>query len=238
MTGTRITPARLMPVAALLAGLVAVYLLDLHHYLSFESLKQNRAALLSWRDAHPAIAAAAVVAVYCAAAAVSLPGGVFLTVAAGYLFGIFVGGALVVIGATAGAAIVFLAARYAFADHFHRRAGHAIRRMEQGFRDNAVFYLLFLRLVPVFPFWLVNLVPAFLNVRLAAFVPTTFVGIVPGTLVYTSLGDGIGAVIDAGETPDLAVIFDPKIAVPLVLLAALSLVPVVYRTLKRRKGGD
>jgi uncharacterized membrane protein YdjX (TVP38/TMEM64 family) len=232
---TRLSPARLVPIAVLLAALAAAFLLNLHHYLSLESLKENRDALLAWRAAHPVLSALVLVLVYCVSTATSVPGAVFLTLAAGYLFGTFLGGVLVVIGATAGAAVIFLAARYAFADYFERRAGDAVRRMEAGFRKNATYYMLFLRLVPVFPFWLVNLVPALLNVRLGVFMATTMVGIVPGTLVYTSLGNGIGAVIDAGGTPNLRVIFDPQVFVPLLLLAILSLVPVAYRRFKARR---
>jgi len=230
----RLAPKRLVPIAVLVAALAAAYLLDLHTYLSFESLKANRDAILGWRDGHPLVSALALIAVYCAATAISVPGGIFLTIAAGYMFGTFLGGGLVVIGATAGAVIIFLAARYAFGEYFQRRAGDAVRKMERGFQENAVYYLLFLRLVPVFPFWLVNLVPALLNIRLGAFALTTFVGIIPGTLVYAGLGNGIGAVIEAGETPDLGIIFDPQVFLPLVALALLSLVPVIYRKFKAR----
>ena len=234
---TRLSPARLVPIAALLAALVAAFLLDLHHYLSLDSLKENRDALLAWRAGHPVVSALALIGIYCLSTAISVPGAVFLTIAAGYMFGTFLGGVLVIVGATAGATVIFLAARYAFGDYFERRAGDAVRKMEAGFRKNAVYYMLFLRLVPVFPFWLVNLVPALLNVRLDIFVATTFVGIIPGTLVYSSLGNGIGAIIEAGETPDLGIIFDPQVCVPLLLLALLSLVPVAYRRFKARREG-
>jgi uncharacterized membrane protein YdjX (TVP38/TMEM64 family) len=104
--------------------------------------------------------------------------------------------------------------------------------MEQGFRDNALSYLLFLRLIPLFPFWLVNLVPAFLGVPLWTYVIGTFFGIMPGSIVYTSVGNGLGAVFDQGRTPDLSIIFKPEILLPIIGLAVLSLVPVAYKAIK------
>jgi uncharacterized membrane protein YdjX (TVP38/TMEM64 family) len=115
------------------------------------------------------------------------------------------------------------------------KAGPAMRRMEDGFRENALSYLLVLRLVPLFPFWLVNLVPAFLGVPLRTFVIGTFVGIIPGSVVYCLVGSGLGSVFDAGETPDLGIIFEPEILAPIIGLAVLSVIPVVYKHLKRAK---
>ena len=139
---------------------------------------------------------------------------------------------LVVFAATLGAVAVFLVARYALADFFRAKMGGAGERMEACFRENALSYLLFLRLVPVFPFWFVNLVPAFLGVSLRTYAIGTFVGIIPGSAVFCSVGNGLGAVFDAGGTPDLGVIFQPKILGPIIALAILSLVPIVYRWIK------
>ena len=110
--------------------------------------------------------------------------------------------------------------------------GTAARRMEAGFKANALSYLLFLRLVPVFPFWLVNLVPAFLGVPLRTYAIGTLIGIVPGSAVYCSVGNGLGAVFDAGGRPDLGIIFKPEILGPIIGLAVLSLVPIIYKRLK------
>ena len=110
-------------------------------------------------------------------------------------------------------------------------------KLEDGFQEDAVSYLFTLRLIPVVPFWLVNLVPAFFGVSLRVFVMTTFLGIIPGTLVYVSVGNGIGAAIDAGLEPDvgLALFLKPEILLPIVGLIVLSLVPVIYKKLKARK---
>ena len=119
------------------------------------------------------------------------------------------------------------------------KAGPALQRMEAGFRENALNYLLVLRLIPLFPFWLVNLVPAFLGVSLRHYVIGTFIGIIPGTFVYASLGNGLGAILDAGGAPDLKIIFSPEILIPIVGMAVLALLPVVYKRWKARqaKGG-
>ena len=226
---------RLAPLAVLLAAIAAFFALGLHHYLSFEALRQHREELLALVEQHPLLAPLAFMAVYAAVIALSVPGGAILTIAAGFLFGILPATLYVVASATIGAAIVFLIARTALGDALRARAGPRIRRMEEGFRKDALSYLLVLRLIPIFPFWLVNIVPAFLGVPLRTYVLGTLVGIVPGSFVYASVGNGLGAVFDAGGTPDLGVIFEPAILLPIAGLAVLALLPVVYRRFKARK---
>jgi uncharacterized membrane protein YdjX (TVP38/TMEM64 family) len=170
--------------------------------------------------------------IYAAAIALSIPGGAILTIAGGFLFGVVAATCYVVIAATFGATILFLIARTALGDTLRRKAGPAVRRMEVGFRENALNYLLFLRLIPVFPFWLVNLVPAFLGVPLTTYIVATLVGIIPGSLVYASVGNGLGAVFDAGGRPDLGIIFKPEIILPIVGLAVLAILPVAYKKIK------
>jgi uncharacterized membrane protein YdjX (TVP38/TMEM64 family) len=227
--------ARLWPLAALALGLGAFFALGLHRHLGIESLAEHRAALASLAAARPVLAAAAFVLAYAAATALSVPGASVLTLAGGLLFGAAPGAAYAVAGATLGAVGVFLAARSALGGSLRRRAGPWLDRFAAGFRDDAFSYLLVLRLVPLFPFWLVNLVPAFLGVRLGTFALATLVGIVPGTLVYASVGAGLGAVLDAGRTPDLGVLLRPQVLLPLLGLAALALVPVAYRRFGRRE---
>ncbi|MGZ8995703.1 MAG: TVP38/TMEM64 family protein [Rhodospirillales bacterium] len=228
------SPWRLVPIAVIAAGFAAFFAFDLDRFLSLEALKHNREGLVDWRSGHEALAAIAFVAAYALVVAFSLPGAVWMTIAAGFLFGAFAATIYVVIAATVGATAIFLAARYAFGDLLRAKAGSAIRKMEAGFRENALSYLLFLRLVPIFPFWLVNLVPAFLGVPLATFVIGTFFGIIPGSIVYTLVGNGLGAVLEAGGTPELGLIFAPEILAPIVGLALLSLLPVAYKSLRRR----
>ena len=127
---------------------------------------------------------------------------------------------------------VFLAARTAFGDLLRQKAGNRLKKLEAGFRENALSYMFVLRLVPLFPFWLVNLAPALFGVKLRTYIIATFFGIMPGGLVYAGVGNGLGAVLDAGKTPDLGIIFEPAILLPILGLAALSLIPVIYRRLR------
>lgn len=229
-----LTFARTLPLLILGAGLAAFFLYGGADYVKFEMFRENRAMLLDLVARNGILSALLFVAAYAVMTALSLPGGLILSLVGGFLFGVVLGSFAVVIGATLGAVVLFLAARTALGDPLRARAGPALRKMEGGFRKNAVNYMLFLRLVPVFPFWLVNLVPAFMGVSLKVFVATTFIGIIPGTVVYTSIGNGLGAVFDMGGTPDLGIIFDPEIFLPLVGVAILSLVPVIHRKLKAR----
>ena len=158
-----------------------------------------------------------------------------MTLAGGFLFGTVSATIYVVVAATAGATAIFLAARHAFADYVDARAGPRVRAMEEGFRDNALSYLLVLRLVPIFPFWLVNLASALLGVPVRTFVVGTLVGIIPGSFVYAMLGAGLAGVIAAGQRPDLGILFKPEILGALIGLALLSLVPVLYKRIKRAR---
>lgn len=226
---------RFLPLGILLAGLVAFFAFGLDDYVSLDVLKDNRQALLGYVAENAVLASIVFFLVYAVAVAFSLPGGAVLTIVGGFMFGIVWGAGLVVFGATLGATCVFLAARTALGDTLRRKAGPWMARLEAGFQENATSYLITLRLVPVAPFWLVNLVPAFFGVRLGTFVLTTFFGIIPGTVVYVSVGHGLGATLDQGGEPDLGIIFRPEILLPLVGLALLSLLPVVYKKLKARK---
>ncbi len=225
---------RLWPLALLAALALLLYLLGLTDYLSFEALRRERALLLAWVDRYPVLSALSFVLVYAASTALSLPGGAVLTLAGGFLFGVVAGAVYATIGATAGAVLVFLIARSALGEPLRARAGPWLTRMREGFNRNCLSYLLVLRLVPVFPFWLVNLVPAVLGMPLSTYTLGTLLGIIPGCIVYTSVGAGLGAVFDAGGEPDLALVLEPSILLPLLGLALLSLAPVIYRRLRRR----
>jgi uncharacterized membrane protein YdjX (TVP38/TMEM64 family) len=226
---------RLIPVAVLLLGLALFLLLDLERYFSVEMLSRHHATLTSWVAGHVALAVFLFVVVYALVVAFSLPIAVVVTPVGGFLFGLWLGALLSVIGATIGSAAVFLAARTAFYDLFHARAGAALARLEEGFRRDSFSYLLFLRLVPVFPFWLVNIVPALLGMALGPYTLATLIGIIPGAVVYSSVGSGLGMLIDRGEMPNLGIIFEWRILLPLLGLAVLALVPVLYTHLRARK---
>ncbi|MCP4329889.1 MAG: TVP38/TMEM64 family protein [Alphaproteobacteria bacterium] len=229
---------RLLPVALLVGGLVAFFVFDLDVYLSFDILSDNR-DFLSQYVAENFVAAALIYTIgYIAVIAFSLPGGAILSLTGGFLFGIAIGSVLTIVGATIGATTLFVAAKTAFGEVLQARAGAAVNRMRDGFQKNAFSYLLFLRLIPVFPFWLVNLVPALLNIPLSVYMLATLIGIIPGTVVYVSVGNGLGAVLDAGRSPDLGIIFDLEILLPLIGLALLSLVPILYKRFSGKADGE
>ncbi len=224
---------RLLPLLLLLAAAAIVFTTGLHELVSLATLRRHRAALLLLVAEHPVAAAGLFVAVYVAVVALSIPGAVVLTLCGGFLFGPWLGTGLVVLGATGGAVLLFLVARSALGEPLRARAGPWLSRLAEGFRADAFNYLLALRLVPVFPFWLVNLVPALLGVRLSTFALATAIGIVPGSLVYASLGAGLGVVLERGEEPDLGLLLEPALLLPLFGLAVLALVPVLWRRLRR-----
>lgn len=226
---------RFSPLVMLLLAITAAFALGLDDYVSFEQLERNRGWLLDFVDRHAFLAPLGFMLIYAIAIALSLPGGAILTIAGGFLFGIVAGTLYAVVAATLGATVVFLIARTALGDSLRQRAGPAVRRMEAGFRENALNYLLFLRLIPAFPFWLVNLVPAFLGVPLGTYVVATAVGIIPGTLVFASVGNGLGTVFETGGRPDLGIIFKPDIILPIIGLAVLAILPVAYRKIKGRQ---
>ncbi|MEX2519243.1 MAG: VTT domain-containing protein [Paracoccaceae bacterium] len=236
MTETRkgISARRAAPLAIALIGAALLYFFG-RDFLSFEALRDNREALIVWRDAHYALAALAFIGAYAGATALSFPGGLALTLTGGFLFGPWFGAIYAVIGATVGALAIFLVARAGVGDALRARAGGWVKRAEAGFRANEASYLLMMRLAPVMPFFVANLVPAFLGASTITYAWTTFFGIMPGALVYASVGAGLGAAFETGAAPDFGLIYEPRILAPLLGLAALSALPIVIRKFRERK---
>ena len=233
-TAPRGVLARSWPLLLVLAALGLALALGLHRHLSFEALGRQQAALQEMVRAHPLLSPLAYVAAYAAAAALSLPGAVVITLAGGLLFGTLLGGAAAVLGATLGATLLFLAARHALGGWLAQRAGPLMERIRPGLERDGFSYLLALRLLPLFPFWLVNLAPALVRMPLRTFLGATLIGILPGTFVFASIGAGLGAVLAEGRQPDLSVILRPAVLLPLIGLALLSLLPVAWRRWKER----
>ena len=209
--------------AILMALIVAFFALGGHRFLSLDAVKTHRDALLAFTQEHYVAALAIAFVTYVAATALSLPGGLVLSLTMGFIFGRWAGTILVVFAATIGATLVFLAARYLFADAARRRMGELGEKISAGFTENALNYLLFLRLVPLFPFFLVNLAPAFTNIRLGTFVLGTFIGIIPATFVYVNLGETLGRI------DSLSGLVSIETLGAFVLLGLLALVPVLVR---------
>jgi uncharacterized membrane protein YdjX (TVP38/TMEM64 family) len=227
--------ARLLPLVVLLVGLGLFFAFGLQDRLTCAALRDNRAWLDAWVAAHFGLAVIVFMVAYAAAVALSVPGAVVMTVAGGLLFGTLPAAAMVVVAATAGATALFLAARTVFRDLLEPRAGPWLARLQRGFAANELSYLLVLRLVPLFPFFVVNLVPAFLGVHLRTFVLATFVGIIPGTLVFAGIGDGLGSIVDAGADCSPSQVLRPAVLIPLLALALLALAPVAYKRFAARK---
>ena len=225
---------RLAPLLALLALVAVSFVFRLDKYLTLDALRDNRAALTAFVQSHGVGAALGFVLAYAAAVALSLPGATIMTLAGGFLFGVPLGAALTVAGATAGASLLFLIVRSAFGEALRERAGPFLARMADGFRKDAFSYLLFLRLVPVFPFWAVNLAPALLGMRFPPFVAATALGIIPGTMVYSAFGASLGQIFDAGAEVRLKDVFSPTLIAALVGLGFLSLLPVIVRRMRER----
>jgi len=244
---------RLWPLFALVALMAFVFAMGWHRYLTIGALAEHREALRGVIDAHMLLSLLAFVALYAAVVALSMPGGAVLTLAGGFLFGWLLGGLASIVGATVGASIVFLVARSALGEVLAARAGPWLSRFRQGFQDDAFSYLLFLRLVPIFPFWLVNLAPALLGVGFVPYVVTTFLGIIPGTFAYSLAGSGLDSVIRAQEAAhqsclakmgpggqescpymlDPGALLTPELIVGLVALGLVALIPVAVKWYRR-----
>lgn len=226
---TLLKDRRLWLVLAALGAFLLLRWSGLAGFLSLETLKAHRETLSSLVSGSIVMASIAYVAVYILAVAFSLPGAVFLTLSGGFLFGATLGTLLTVTGATIGATLIFVFAKAIFGENALDRFGAPAARLADGIRRNAASYLLVLRLVPLFPFFLVNLVPAFVGVKIATYVVTTFLGIIPGTAVFSLAGAGLGSVLDQGGAVTVGSILTPQIIAGLVGLAALSLAAIPLR---------
>lgn len=227
---------RFLPLAVLIVAVIAIFASGVTQYLNLEALQANEAGLRGFIDENLILALLAFIAVYAIATAVSLPGAIILTLAGGYLFGTWVGGSATVIGATIGAVAVFYAVRTSLGEALRAKAeasGGMLKKVIDGVGQGAFGYILTLRLIPLAPFWLVNVAAALAHAPLRAYALATFFGIMPATFIYSGIGAGIGALVARGEAPDLGVIFEPRVLVPLVALGLLSLGTTLYQ---RRKG--
>jgi uncharacterized membrane protein YdjX (TVP38/TMEM64 family) len=226
---------RLIPLAVIFLGLIAFFAMGGQHYLSLEALRANRALLLAYVAAHPFLAAGIYAALYVAIIAFSIPGGTIMTIAGGFLFGTVEAAIIATCCATLGGTILFLATKTALADFFRTRMGPRLLRFEDGFNKNAFSYLFVSRLIPMFPFPIVNIASGLLGVNARTFVTATFFGIIPATVVFAGLGSGLGKLFDKGHEPNLRLIFEPQILYPLLGLATLALIPPVWRAIASRR---
>ena len=213
----------------LAAGIGAFLYFDLGQYLSLDALKKNRDSLLAYTESNYGLAVVLFVSVYILQTAFSLPGGAILTLAGGFLFGSLLGTVFVNIGATSGATLAFLAARYLLRDWVENKFGDRLGTIQAGFAQNAFSYLMTLRLIPAFPFFLVNLVSGLTRVNLGTYVTATAIGIIPGSFVYAYAGRQLGTINSLGE------IASPPVLLAFTLLGLLALLPTIYRKLRGNK---
>ena len=228
---------RLVPLAAIV--IVAVLgVVFLRETLSFEALRQNRELLLAYRDAHFLLTVAGFMGAYILIVGFSLPGATIATLTGGFLFGLFPGVLFNVVAATIGAAAIFLAARWGLGDRLAARMNTSdglVKRIKDGIDANQWSMLFLIRLVPAVPFFVANLVPGLVGVPTGRFLISTFFGIMPGALVFTSVGAGLGEVFARGESPDLGLIFEPRFVLPLLGLCLLAALPIVIRQMRGQK---
>ena len=226
--------AKRLPLIAILT-VAAIGAFTLRDYLSFQALADNREALIAFRDANYLLTVLAFMAAYVVIVAFSLPGATIATLTGGFLFATFPGALFNVTAATIGATAIFLAARMGFGEKLGAKleaSDGPVKAIKDGIDENQWSMLFLIRLVPAVPFFVANLLPAFLEVPLRRFVISTFFGIIPGTVVYTSVGAGLGEVFAAGETPNLGIIFEPHVLLPILGLCVLAALPIAIKAVR------
>ncbi len=227
---------RYLPLLAI-AAVAIIGAFTLRDYLTFETLRANREALIAFRDQHYLWSALGFIGIYIVLVAFSLPGATIATLTGGFLFGVFPGALFNVGAATIGACAIFLAAKWGLGERLSVKldAGDgAVKRIKEGIKENELSVLFLMRLVPAVPFFVANLIPALVGVSLARFAFTTFFGIIPGGVVYTWVGAGLGEVFARGETPNLRIIFEPQILGPIIGLCLLAALPILLKTLRKQ----
>jgi uncharacterized membrane protein YdjX (TVP38/TMEM64 family) len=243
---------RVLPLV-ILAGVAALVISQgWHKFLTLESIAENRELLKGYIGENALLSLLAYMGIYIVVIALSLPGGVFLTLTGGFLFGWLIGGLATVVAATIGATVIFLIAKTSFGEPLAARAGPRLDKLRAGFQDSALNYLLFLRLVPLFPFWLINLAPALLGVGLGTYVVGTFVGIIPGTFAFAYAGVGLDSVIEAQSqayqaclkgqagggqtcefTLDPGALVTPELLIAFAALGVVALIPVILKKFRK-----
>lgn len=224
---------------ALIVLVAAIGAFTLRDYLSFDTLRENREALLAFRDSHFAAMVAGFVAIYVIIVAFSLPGAAVASVTGGFLFGIWSGTAFNVMAASLGAIVIFQAARMGLGKSLAARmdaSDGTLKRIKDGLNENELSVLFLLRLVPAVPFFVANLLPALVGVKFRNFVLTTVLGIIPGAVVFTWIGVGVGEVFDRGDSPDLSLLWEPQVIGPLLGLSALAALPILIKAVRGKKG--
>ncbi|NGX58426.1 MAG: hypothetical protein K940chlam3_01333 [Chlamydiae bacterium] len=223
-----------IPIFAIVILMVTAYFLGIADYFTYEQIQKHHMTLTRYVSENFVLMSFIFILSYLVSTSLSLPIGIYLSLIGGFMFPQPFSTIYVIIGATAGASILFWAARTAFSDFLRKKASPFLSKMEKGFNENAASYLLFLRLVPAFPFWLVNLAPAFLGVNYLTYLWTTALGILPGVVVFTQFGAGLGAVFEGNQEFSIENILNRDIKIALGALAIFVLIPVVIKKLRKK----
>jgi len=218
--------------ALIILGLACVIYFRLYEYLNYQNLTNYHHLLLSWTKAHYLSTVLSYIFIYILIITLSIPGNFFMTLTGGLIFGP-IAIIYVVLSATIGSTLIFMAIRTAVGEWLAKKVRGSIKKFEKGFQQDAFNYLLMLRLLPFFPFWMVNICAALLNVRLRTFITATFIGIIPGALVYVLLGNSFNTLLNSKQTPNFNILFSPAIFIPLCGLAILAVFPVIYKRYRK-----
>ncbi len=225
---------RFLPILIIALGAAAFFLSGAHNYLTFAAIKENYRTLAAFVETHFWISLALYMLAYVGVTALSIPGASIMSVLGGFLFGNATGTSAAVVSATIGATLIFLAARLAIAGWSTIGISEIVRKLEAGFSKNAFSYLLLLRLMPLFPFFLVNIASAFTRIKTSTYILATSIGIIPGAFAFVSAGNGLGAVFERdGDLKLKGLLLQPEILTPIIALSALAAIPILYRAIKK-----
>ena len=228
------TVKRFVPIIFLISGLIFFFIFDGQKYLSLDQIAQQQHNLLVWTTDNFWLSSLIYIATYIIIVTFSIPGAVVMTLLGGFLFGVFPGSLWTMLAATIGSCLVFTAVQFAFGNTLQTKASGSFNKMRKGFENNAFSYLLTLRLIPIFPFFIINIAAGVLKIRLSTFFWATIIGMIPGTVIYTWVGTSLGYVLDKGDKLNMKIIFEPRFILPIIGLALLSLVPTLYKKLKKK----
>ena len=220
------------------ALLVAVLASGVLKHLTLEELSVRRGELVVYAGAHPVRTVATYIGLYVLVVALSLPFALIFTLTGGLLFGPIGGGLAAVTGATLGSTVMYLSCRTAIGDWLRDKAGPRLLRIERAIQADAFACIIALRLIPAFPLWIINIGSGLVSIPLRTYVVASFLGMVPSSLVYASVGSGFGHVLARGGKIDLKILAEPQIWLPLMGLGLLALMPLLYRGLRARVAGE
>jgi len=226
---------RLAPLAVLAAGLGLFFAFGGPGYLDAQQAQALLHELDGWVSSNLLLAAGAYLVFYALAVSISVPGALWFTIGAGFLFGPWLGTGVAVIGATIGATIIFLAARYAFADWVREKFPGYVKKLQDGFSRDAFTYVVILRLIPVLPFFGINIATALLNVPVRAYFLGTLFGVIPGAYVYATLGGTLARAAGDG-VPSFISLLTPEVVGAMIAFALLAILPWAYKRLTAKKG--